>query len=441
MADEAEPRRRTIRTRDLLCITGLLVVGIAIRIYAAGLFVPAWEASAGVASFPDAYPTLARSILDDGVLGYGIHGASPTTVRGPGFPLWLALGMLFGLAGPAAIGIWTALPGILCGGLIAFLLARRYGWPVGWIGGLIAVAHPLPVFVSARAMGDEFYGVLGFLAIVGFVAAGRSASHPTRGAVLSGLVAALQVLTRATGILTMLTIGITGFVIDRRLRNAAIIVLLTASIPVAAWSIRSSLLEQRPVLVHSLVGYNFWFGEALYLRGTGSGETRETAVAMMAEKAEMPRLRDPGFWYARLTPAETSQMERRLLRAAWQRLIDQPGSYIKRCAWGVLRFWVGAEMTRRSMQYALVGIPLVLFAIIGVAQQLSRSRPDPVVFPLALSILLHNLAYAATWPMARMSVQIYPALAYLSAIGIYAIMQRLSTLAPSSPARDAPSGP
>lgn len=407
--------------RALRVIGTVLLVGVVARVLMAAWFVPAWEASAGVGSFPDAYPVLARSILDEGTLGYGEYGATPTTLRGPGFPLWLALGMLFGLSGPIALGLWTSVPGLVCGALIARLLARRYGNAAGLFGGLVAVAHPLVVFTSARTMGDEVYGVLGFVAIAALVLPKGRKTFGAGSVVLSATASALQILTRATGILTWIAIALTGLLFEPRLRRRAAVVLLAAAIPVAAWSVRSSLLERRPVIVHSLLGYNFWFGEALFRLGESrdAGATRKAAYRLIADKAGMPEFEDPNFWYAGLEPGESSRMERRLLGAAREQILSEPLAYLRRCLLGTVRFWIGADSPRRASLYAAAGLPLLLLALIGLVERNKlESGIDPLVLPLAVTVVLHDLAYAAVWPMARMSVQVYPALAYLAAVGL-----------------------
>ena len=45
--------------------------------------------------------------------------------------------------------------------------------------------------------------------------------------------------------------------------------------------------------------------------------------------------------------------------------------------------------------------------------------------------MLHNVAYAALLPMARMSVQVYPALAYLAGAGTLWLAERLRRTRPS----------
>jgi hypothetical protein len=181
------------------------------------------------------------------------------------------------------------------------------------------------------------------------------------------------------------------------------------------------------VFVHSLAGYNFWFGEAYHRLGAGrtAGETRKLAMGLMAEQCAMPGLADPGFWYARLTPRETAEMERCLVRAAARRVLGDPAGYVARFGLGIARFWFAADDPSRSRQYGLLVAPLLAGALLGaVAVLRPGATPDLLGSSLVLLVVLHNLAYAGTWPMARMSVQVYPAVAYLAGAGLGGLLPR-----------------
>ena len=130
-------------TRRGLLVPGILVAGLAWRLFLSFVFVPAWEARANVGAAPDSYPVLARSLVERGELGYEPYGASPTTVRGPGFPAWLGLGFIAGGENPHWLGFWGGLPGLFAGVLLALLVRRRYGELAALVAGAIAVLHPL----------------------------------------------------------------------------------------------------------------------------------------------------------------------------------------------------------------------------------------------------------------------------------------------------------
>jgi hypothetical protein len=413
---------------------GVLLAGLLWRLVLSFLVVPAWEARTGVASTPDAYPVLARSLVDEGVFGYGSIGASPTTVRGPGFPLWLAASTVVGGGNVRWLAFWGGLPGLLVGAWLASLVAGRWGTVGGLVTGAVAVFHPLPSLIAARGMGDDFYGALGAAALVTWVAATAS-THPRRGLVLvaaAGLLLAVQILARSSGVLT-LAVAVLCAALWRRsrseatptggelaLRTALLVVL--ALLPALFWSIRSSRLEGRPVFVHSLGAYNFWIGEGFDRFGTGpppSGNYPQIVEYALSQAGA--EFRNERFWYASLEPRQAARLDAELGQAARRRVFDEPVSYLRRVLRGIPAYWVRAQTKARSVQYAIAVVPILLLAALG----LRRGLADPLGLQLFLLLVAHNLVYAAVLPMARMSVQVYPALAVLAGIGAATVMQRI----------------
>ncbi len=395
------------------------LLGLVLRIVACFWVVPAWEEAAGVAAAPDGYPDLARSLVDDGVLGYPPPGASPTTVRGPGFPVWLAGGILIGTDGSRWLGLWGSLPGLFAGVLLAWLLARRLGVAAGVLGGVVAVAHPLSLFVAARTMGDDFYGALGFVALVCLtIALDRPKTRETLAwTALAGALLAAQMLTRATGLLTLLA-AVAIVVLRRPIRWRQLAVLIVvALLPPLTWSVRTSLLEGRAVFVHSLAAYNFWVGEGLdrYGAGDATGGHWADITALVLDTAGKRDVDSRRFWYGTLAPREAAKIERVLGRKAVERVRDEPLGYAARFARGIGRFWIQAMTRTRTLQYVAVVVPVLVLAIVGVVR-LRSAHPerDPLPLLLIVTIVLHNVAYAATLPAARLSVQVYLALAYLA---------------------------
>ena len=395
------------------------VIGLVLRVVAAFWIVPAWEEAAGVAAAPDGYPGLARSLVDDGVLGYPPPGASPTTARGPGSPAWLAAGIVVGTEGTRWLALWGSLPGLLGGALLAWLLTSRFGTAAGVVGGTVAVAHPLSLFVAARAMGDDFYGALGFFALVCVaVAAERSDARgffPWMAA--AGVLLAAQMLTRATGVLTLL--AVVAIVVLRRpvrWRPLAVLVVI-ALLPPLAWSVRTSRLEHRVVFVQSLAAYNFWVGEGLDRFGAGEATGGHWAEITMfvLDTAGVSEADARTFWYGSLGPRETAEVERVLGRKAVGHVLDDPLGYAARVVRGVGRFWVQAMTRTRTLQYTAAVVPVLVVAVVGIVRLRSTGpMRDPLTILLIVTLVLHNLAYAATLPAARLSVQVYLALAYLA---------------------------
>jgi hypothetical protein len=387
----------------------VLLTGLAVRLALCFVLVPAWQASTGAGTAPDHYPTLAESLLDRHTLGYG---AFPTTARGPGFPLWLAAGMTVS-RDDRWVAFWGGIPGIVAGACLTHVLSRRIRSWAALFGGVVAVAHPLPALTAARALSDDFYAALGLGAALLFHSA-VGADPARRGRCLvAAVLLAGQLLTRTTAMLTLVALAVGAL----RRRRAGWFPLTSclalALVPAALWSIRSSRLEGRPVLVHSAAAYTFWVGEGQFRHGYDWLAAREDIMAVMLREAGSTA--DPKtFQYTRLTPTEAADLERRLGPAAVRHVLDRPGSFCLRCGQGVLRFWFQAQTTRRTALWVATVAPLLLLALFGVGR---GEGATPLAWSLLATVVLHNLLYACMSAYARMGVQVFPAVAFFAAIG------------------------
>ncbi len=407
-------------------LVAVVLVLLAWRAFVCLGFVPWWEARANVAPAPDAYPALARSLLERHELGYLDQGASPTTIRTPVFPGWLALGMLLGGDEPHRLALWASLVPIAAGAWLALAARRRWGTLAGWTAAAVAVLHPLPTLVTGRVMSDEFAGALGMLGLLAWVTAGERREGAGRAApgwaFAAGLLLGAHALARPSGLLTLAAWGLVVALRERARWREALAVLLLALVPAAAWSVRSSRLEGRPVIVSSLTFYNFWLGEARDRLGpeTRRGEHFLEKTRMILEAGGMAH-RDPrGFWYGQLTPREIARMEPALRAAALDRIRRDPAGYLARFVRGLGLFWVGAETVTRQRQYLLAVPPVLLLALLGALAgwRRDRFRRDPLAALALATIVLHWLAFAAIVPFARYSVAVYPHLAWLAAAGV-----------------------
>lgn len=403
----------------LLVLTALALVW---RLVLAVWIVPAWESGRNTVPFPDHYPELARSILDGDAFGYAPgHGARPTTARGPGFPMWLALGMLLGGDGERWLRLWSSVPVLIVAPILAALAWRRFGAIPGAAAFAFLVFHPLPGVLSSRGMSDEFYASLGFGALLlwdrSLQSSGRRSLVLAGGA---GVLLAVQMLTRVSGILTLAVLA--GLGLWRRPRRAGTLAIMAAvglSLPLA-WSVRTSRLEGRPVFIHSLAAYNFWIGEAFERYGYSwtSSESWERVTDLIERKAGM----EPGgirwLYYPSLEPREVAAMERRLARAAREHVLRHPAGYGLRVLKGLGYFWIRARTPERTLHYGLLLLPVLLLVMPAFAPaSFHRLVADRMLLACALIVAAHMLAYAAVLAMARFSVQVYPAVAWLLAAG------------------------
>lgn len=400
----------------------MLLFGLVARGLTCFVIVPRWERNLNVAPASDAYPLLAKSLLHNAEFGYADRGANPTTVRGPGFPAWLAIGLAVAGDHPSWLGFWGSLPGLLVGALLAAYLSQTAPPLVAVFAGIVAVAHPLAAFNAGRVMGDDFYAACGCGALCAWNAVRSSSARIDGRLLLCGTLIAIQLLTRATGVLTLGCLLADVLFSKPRRWRPFILVAMLAIVPALAWSVRTSRLEGRPVFVHSLAAYNFWFGEAVDRFGVeeGSGESRNKCLELIFEKGGIDPQRKPRFWYGTLTPEETAALEQRLSRAAIAEIVARPLSYAGRVLRGIVRFWIQGETSHRSLQYALSVLPFAALALCGGVLVFVRWREfDRLPRLLALLMASHNIFYAATLPMARMSVQVFPAVAVLAGIAVW----------------------
>jgi 4-amino-4-deoxy-L-arabinose transferase-like glycosyltransferase len=390
------------------------VVGLAARLLFATVLVPYFEQRARVAPDPDRYADLAASLLDRGTLGFSPPGASPTSLRGPAFPSWLAAGLAVGGRSDRWIALWASIPGLIASLALAAALRKTHGPRAGLIGGLLCAAHPLACFVSARVLPDEFYGSLLILALLTFHQSSEAGS--TRRIVLwaslTGVLLSAAAMTRATALVVLVAIvALCFWSRPRRVLAGAVVVIVAASL-LGAWTWRTSSLVGRPAFVESLAGYNFWLGEAADRFGFAGdfGRARERAHELMAAEAGTPETRSPSFHYVTLAPRDAREFDEKLVRAGVRSIATRPLAYARRVAAGLFWFWVRAETATRTLQYALVALPLVALGLFGLSRSSSRL--------LLLIVVAHVVVYAAICPMARYSVQLYPLLCYLAGIGI-----------------------
>ena len=405
-------------------LIALLAGGLLWRGLLAFSIVPAWESAQNRAGTPDHYPSLARSLVTAGTLGYSAgDGASPTTLRGPGFPLWLAAGMAAGGAGghdARWLGLWASLPGLLVAAALFRITWWRFGPAAGVLAFCVCAFHPLPAFQSARVMSDEFVGACGFSALLLWDRA--LSSSRDRGVRLAGVAAAillaLLMLTRSSGLLFLAAL-VAATLLSRPRRLAATVLIAAGSllIPIG-WSLRSSRLEGRPVFVHSLHAYNFWTGEGFDRFGEGwfsIGEWRDV-WNLIGEKWGVPAEKRAQFCYADLTPHESARMESRLGKAALDLVRQEPLRYGGRILRGLGRYWIQAPYPRRTLLYAVAVIPVLIFAAVGLRRSmLAPGGLDQLALACALVIGINWIAYAAIVPAPRFSIHVYPELVFLAA--------------------------
>jgi hypothetical protein len=86
---------------------------------------------------------------------------------------------------------------------------------------------------------------------------------------------------------------------------------------------------------------------------------------------------------------------------------------------GLYRFWIQAQSTPRTIQYGISFVVVLALALPALRPAaVRREAADMIFLGSVWMIVVHNVAYAAILPVARFSVQVWPEVAWLLAVGV-----------------------
>jgi len=108
---------------------------------------------------PDSFDQLAINWVEGRGFTYS-GGTEPTTWRGPGYPLLLAvIHTIFGNLAPAAVVVQSFILSLLC--LVVYLLAKQvFDARIGIAAALMAAFHPLLIWYSPRLRYEPLLALL-----------------------------------------------------------------------------------------------------------------------------------------------------------------------------------------------------------------------------------------------------------------------------------------
>jgi len=118
---------------------------------------------------------------------------------------------------------------------------------------------------------------------------------------------------------------------------------------------------------------------------------------------------------------DEAETERVLSKAAKEKLVAEPGAFVRKCFIGMLTFWY--ELTNRPNS-ALVGslaLGAWVLALIGWRSHRAEDRP---LWPLVVPIVTLNLLCATLLALGRYSAPTIPTLMVLASGGLVALLQR-----------------
>lgn len=339
------------------------------------------------------YLALARSIAEGRGFGYDAShetGTAPQFGRAPVYPLLLAaLGAGHEYdASPVRVKAAQALIGSVGVWLIGLLALRRAGPAAGAAAAAIAAVYPPLVWICAYVLSETLYSTLALgvaLLLDRAIDRAHQARQSAAGAPLTiaaGVTAGIAALARPAMLFFLPLAALWLF----RQRRAALAVLLigTALVTVAPWTIRNVRVFHRFVLIASEGGVTFWTGNHPLARGEG-----DMAANPDIKRAEIAfRQARPG-----LTPEE---LEPEYYREALGYIASHPwwwlGLLARKALYTALP--IGPSYTLHSTAYwaaSVVSYLLLLpFAVLGW-RRLDR-RPE-ALFVMALAAVCAGLVF------------------------------------------------
>lgn len=347
--------------------------------------------------------------------------------RAPLYPLMIgAVYFLFGEQ-PNLVFVMQCL--LLAGScVLVFDIGRRcFNQRTGFLAALLCALNPMLL----RYVGDlQLETLLTFLITAMVWAAVRFNTRPSLGlGVLIGVTAALASLTKSVALpfpffFALIFVG-KGLLQRRHDRNANL-----ALAPLAAMFVTMALLIA-PWTVRNYVATGGHF--VLLSSGTSDAFLR----GYIFSQPEYATLRLPPYeyaenasneWFTNLSISagttwmkddyETDQL---LNRAALQKLVAEPGDFVRKFGVGIFTFWYEMTSLSTSLVAGVLALVTWAFAIVGIRRAI-RERIS--VWVLILPALYLNVLLAALLALGRYSVPILPALLVVSAFGLEALWSR-----------------
>ena len=334
------------------------------------------------------YLALAHSLASGRGFSYDAERESGTTQqfgRAPAYPLFLAA---IGAAGgpsdsvPVRVKVAQSIAGAFTVCLVGALAWRLAGPTAGVMSAWIAAIYPPLVWISAYALSESVYCLLGMAAVLTLDRAidrAENRAPATPWTIAGGALTGAAILVRPA-MLFFVPITAVWLMWRRQFRLAALLV-LTAVLVVAPWTARNYRTYGRLVLVASEGGVTFWTGNHPLARGEG-----DLAANPDIKLAEIEfRQKHPGLTAEQLEPL----YYREALDYIAQHPVWWAALLVRKAFYTVVP--LGPSYTLHSTLYAAASIAsyllLVPFAIAGARAYWRRgkARRPEALFLLAAS--------------------------------------------------------
>jgi 4-amino-4-deoxy-L-arabinose transferase-like glycosyltransferase len=402
-----------------------LLFGLAL-LAALAVILVGFRAQGLVDSRPDPYWFAAMGSSVARGEGLGAFG-SLLHRRSPLYPLMIgAIYKIFG-EHPLLVELVQALAfAATC--VIVYDVGRRiFNTRSGVIAGILCIVHP----ALLRYVADFHLETLFTFLLTSSVWLGvRFYERPGVGrAAAFGFLCALTALTKAVAVLFLPLFLCFWWLSLKRSRSSAparslilpvAVMLGTMALTISPWTARNYLVTGHLVPISTgfsdafLRGYVFSKTDYVTLRRPpytdGENESNAMFRAMCAAEGAV--------W-----EEDDYQTDKILNRAAKERLLADPGAFVRKTVVGLFTFWYEMTNLRTSLAAGAMALVSWLFAAVGLWR--SRTERQPV-WLLLVPILYFNLFLAPLLALGRYSVPILPCLMVLTAFGLDTLWTKLS---------------
>jgi hypothetical protein len=361
------------------------------------------------------YDPIARNILSG--KGFVHVSGEPDSVRGPGYPLFLAaVYKTLGKSYPAVRLIQSVLDGITVMIVMHLTWILWGNWKRALIAGSILALYPLSVYSSNLVAVETLFCFTFFLSVFFFIQGCRKDSLCLFA--ISGMFLAFSVSIRATSLLFPLALGIWLFFFKGICRKSIMgyVCLLVAFFAVLApWCIRNYYVLDEFIVGSTNGGINFYFGSSpQYLKPYEERESQSKIQEInrdMADKGiRSPRNKDLYLW-----------------RLGWQNYknawIHEPWEVVKFVFHKAIRFWYATDSMRQDKFSFSIQIPFLIVSIFGIQSAVKGRRYPAEMWLLVMGVVYFWLLFTAMFPLARYTIPVIPILAIFTSLNFFKSFQ------------------
>jgi 4-amino-4-deoxy-L-arabinose transferase-like glycosyltransferase len=374
---------------------------------------------AGVLLFPDMpaapdtiyeYDPIAMNVV--AAKGF-IHGnGQPDSIRGPGYPLFLAT--IYGSVGKSHIAV-RLIQSMLDGAIV--ILVMHLTW-ILWgngkraiIAGSILSLYPLSVYSSNLVAVETIFCFMFFISVFLFIKGCRS--HKPGLFVASGLLLGASVLIRSTSLFFPFVMGIWLFAfkgISKKNARSYICLLLAFAAIIMPWSIRNYYVFDEFILTSTNGGINLYLGSSLAFLKPHNEKIQQ---AKLEDKIQ--EMANKGILSPRKTDLYFCQLGWQNYKNGW---FHNPLDVAKLLFYKAIRFWYGTDSMRHEAAIFALQIPFFFISIVGIAGAIRKKQCPAEVWLLVLSVVYFWLVAIVMFPLARYTIPIIPMLAIFASLNI-----------------------